>query len=59
MRTVLETKTVGTVTYNRHTEWFDQDGAWDVPLAYVTCSDSETGHGWGGQMNKKRWEDKV
>ena len=54
---VLETKVVGTVTYKRLSEWFDNDGAW-VPSAHVVCSDSETGHGWGGQMTKQRWDSK-
>lgn len=56
--TVLETKTretrdswghKGVATYERLTEW--NDHGW----ATVRVSDTSTGHGWQGQMQKDAW----
>jgi hypothetical protein len=56
MDRVLETRTTGTTTYHRHSEWFNNEGAWTNHMAYVTCSDTASGHGWGGHMSKARWD---
>lgn len=63
--TVIETKTKktydswgheGVCTYERLTEWFNGDGRWTQYWAEVRCSDTSSGHGWGGRMSKEEWE---
>jgi hypothetical protein len=62
---VLETKTKetrdswghrGVCTYYRKSEFFDNHGQWKESWASVSCSDTSTGHGWGGRMSKTQWE---
>ena len=45
----------GVATYQRKSEWFDNNGRW-IPAATVYVSDTATGHGWEGQMTKTQWE---
>ncbi len=65
MENVIEVKTKetrdswgnkGVCTYTRTSEWFDNHGAWTESWAEVVVSDTSTGHGWGGRMNKTDWE---
>ena len=65
MENVIEVKTKetrdswgnkGVCTYKRISDWFDNGGDWTESWATVYVSDTSTGHGWGGQMNKTRWE---
>jgi hypothetical protein len=46
----------GVRTYCRTSEWFDNEGKWPRPLATVYVSDTSTGHGWQGQLNKTEWD---
>lgn len=65
MENVIEIKKVttrdswghkGVCTYKRLSNWFDNEGKWPQPLATVYVSDTSTGHGWQGQMNKAQWD---
>ena len=46
----------GVCTYQRMSEWFNGEGRYTEYWATVHCSDTSTGHGWGGQMSKTEWE---
>lgn len=45
----------GVCTYYRVSDWFYWDSV-SAPTATVYCSDTSSGHGWQGRMNKTEWE---